>query len=210
MANPGVVEASPKVVGHLASRPAGCIDGRMTLGPGIALRSQRDSVAPMRIPCALPVLFTLMTGVPSVRATEPAPLSEARANYERAVEKAKAPLQTQYRKRLNQLLQQFTKSGNLDGAVSVKKEIQALWLEGDWSLSGEKTGKTEPVWFDTKGRCTSGTWIIPEGVVTTSSNAGGWSLKFELPGDEKEPIRVVSYHSGRAVENMLMRRTATK
>lgn len=47
-------------------------------------------------------------------------------------------------------------------------------------------------------------------MVTTSSNAGGWSLKFELPGDEKEPIRVVSYHSGRAVENMLMRRAAPK
>lgn len=92
----------------------------------------------------------------------------------------------------------------------MKKELQALWLEGEWLLTGQTTGRTEAFWFDAKGRCSSGTWTAQEGVVTTSSSPAGWSLRFELPKDEKEPVQVVSLHGGQVREKLVMRRAPRK
>ncbi|MEM1443338.1 MAG: hypothetical protein AAGF67_13405 [Verrucomicrobiota bacterium] len=53
-------------------------------------------------------------------------LNTSRANYEKAVKRAKAPIHEKFRNYLTQLQREYTRSNNLDGALAVRKEIELL------------------------------------------------------------------------------------
>lgn len=55
----------------------------------------------------------------------PDPLTTLRANYERAIERANAPIHLQYREALQRMKTEYTKAGNLEAALAVDAEIKA-------------------------------------------------------------------------------------
>jgi hypothetical protein len=123
----------------------------------VAAFDEIDSFDEMKTRLAPPFAVILLGFLaPPANAADPAPLKESRQEYQRALARAAAPLKEKYLARLNHLLRQYTKVGDLNAAVAIKKEIQALWLEGDWELTAKKNGKTEQVWFDAKGICSYG------------------------------------------------------
>lgn len=61
--------------------------------------------------------------------TMPDKLVTLRANYERAIERAKAPINLQYRNALQRLRTEYTKAGNLDAALAVDKELKSRFTD---------------------------------------------------------------------------------
>lgn len=54
----------------------------------------------------------------------PGALTTLRANYERAIERANAPINLQYREALLRMKTEYTKAGNLEAALAVDAEIK--------------------------------------------------------------------------------------
>ena len=66
----------------------------------------------------------------------PESLTVLRDSWRRAVERATDPIDQKYRRELELLLTGFTKSGRLDDALAVKKEIELLAVR-DFRFSGK-------------------------------------------------------------------------
>lgn len=105
----------------------------------------------------------------------PKDLAAARKAYAGAVEKAVQPLRADYLRSLDRLLQDYTRAGKLEAAVAVKKEMVGAWLDGEWTLNGDRS-----VHFDREGHCSEGPWSI-DGDSLVISVGADWKVVAPLP-----------------------------
>lgn len=61
-----------------------------------------------------------------VMAEEPGELTSSRANYEKALDRATAPIHEMYLEHLQRLQSKFTRENNLDAALAIRAEIEKL------------------------------------------------------------------------------------
>ena len=70
--------------------------------------------------------LTLALVATSIFGAEPEKLTKLRGSYESAMTKATAPIQKTYVAELQKLKIEFTKAGNLEGALAIDAEIKSL------------------------------------------------------------------------------------
>ena len=83
----------------------------------------------------------------------PNKLTILRTNYERAIERLKAPVDNQYRDELLKLKNEYTKAGNLEAALAVDEEIKTRFTEAP-KVSRSSTGS------DTQARVNTGDMVV--------------------------------------------------
>lgn len=73
-----------------------------------------------------PLLLLALLSLPALAQQAPDSLSTLRENYARAIERANAPINATYAEELNKLMTKLTQAGDLEAALAVKKELEAL------------------------------------------------------------------------------------
>jgi len=74
----------------------------------------------------LPIIISLTVFAIAAHSQEPEKLANLRSSWQRARDQATQPLDTKYRTALQQLMNSFTKAGDLNSAVAVKAELEKL------------------------------------------------------------------------------------
>lgn len=74
----------------------------------------------------LPILISLVAVAISANSQEPEKLVNLRSSWQRARDQATQPLDTKYRTALQQMMESFTKAGDLNSALAVKAELEKL------------------------------------------------------------------------------------
>jgi hypothetical protein len=131
------------------------------------------------------ILFLIISSVvPQIYSADtvaPAELTRLRTSYEGASQRALAPIKQTYAKALQQLLEQFTKSGKLDEAVQVKAELKSL--ESQPTASGApSTSSVDLTKNQTEKMLLASKWLYYEGGTAEDKPSSG-------PGDIVEFLR---------------------
>jgi hypothetical protein len=74
----------------------------------------------------LPIIISLTAFVLGAHSQEPEKLTNLRSSWQRARDQATQPLDTKYRTALQQMMDSFTKAGDLNSALAVKSELEKL------------------------------------------------------------------------------------
>ena len=74
----------------------------------------------------LPIVISIIAIALGAHSQEPEKLSNLRSSWQRAREQATQPLDTKYRTALQQLMDSFTKAGDLNSALAVKSELEKV------------------------------------------------------------------------------------
>lgn len=82
---------------------------------------------------SLLVLLLLFDSI-GLQAEEPSELTTSRANYQKALDRATAPIHEKYLQHLKRLQSEFTRKNDLDAALAIRTEIETL--EGAMKAGG--------------------------------------------------------------------------
>ncbi len=134
------------------------------------------------------IALTAYFFIVSLHAQSPAKLEELRSQYNQAVDKQMLELTTVYMKSLEGLLDAYTKEGNLDAALAVRKEISKMnkevYVEMQAQQSSLKNSEVLGEWkskVNTKRSRYSTNFITlqEDGRVTkkNSEDSGRWAIE---------------------------------
>lgn len=118
----------------------------------------------------------------------PEDLVRIRNVYHGEIERATQPIHQDYIRKLERLKETLTRSGELEGALTVSNELQRLRATGTWEWSN--AGKSLTIWvrsdgtFSTSENDKVGSWSIANGMlriwdVSLSHDEGKWTGKRE-------------------------------
>ena len=99
------------------------------------------------------IAFLFVTSASRGQQIEPQRLSQLRESWSAAKERALKPINSRYEQELNKLLQLYTKSGNLDDAIAVRKEIERI------SSPSEAPPQKTPLKKVNEQKLLSGEWV---------------------------------------------------
>lgn len=84
------------------------------------------------------ILFLAIAPLAIALADEPSELVSSRINYQKALDRATAPIHQKYLGHLKRLQGKFMRENNLDAATSIRTEIEALEKQMEAGIEAEK------------------------------------------------------------------------